>query len=66
MNFGLCLELALEEQELTYEQAGELFGFSKQRVGALVNQRNANTRTAERLAKQLGYALSEFIALGEK
>lgn len=65
MNFGKCFETALEEQELSYQQAADILDVSKQRVAQYVNSRYVNTKTLTKIAKKLGYSDSDFIKLGE-
>jgi len=65
MNFGECLERAIEEQELNHGQAAEILGVSRQRVSAMTNQRHCNSKTIKKIANALGYSFLEFASLGD-
>lgn len=61
MNFGRCIENAMDAQGMTGTELADAMGVSKQRISVLINQRSATIRTIEKVAKAMGLTASELL-----
>lgn len=67
MNIGKSIKLSLIERGLKAQELAESVGMSKSYLSQISNgHRLPGIDVIERIAKSLGYSVSEFVALGEE
>ena len=66
MDISRSLKIACAVKGLNQSEAAEQVGLSQSQLSNISIRNSCITSTLERIAKRLGYSVSEFIALGEE